>query len=211
MNDPVMELLRRQWQETRRWLEQEQVLDYADRPTGLGTWTVKDLVAHLGLGLGMVTDLKPAQPDDRPLSLARYVAAYPPAAESIAENTSILVAELGPDVLEGLDRIAEDAWAALEQITASVVIGRRGPISYSDFVMTRLLELVVHGDDLARTVPELATTPVLDDAAEIVSEALADVYAEAAGFPPDHAQQPLPWIRHATGRVPANDPYLPLL
>ena len=121
------DLLRRQWQDLRAWLEDVDALGRADVPTGLGDWTVGDLVAHLGLGLRLVTGITPAQEGTVPISLREYVAAYPPAATAIAGQTEELQVELGEDVLAGLDRIAGEAFEHLAGIATPVVLARRGP------------------------------------------------------------------------------------
>ena len=204
-------LLREQWRVLRAWLDEVEILRYADRPTGLGEWSVSDLVAHLGLGLGMLTEITPAEPDAEPMSFGRYVGHYPPAAEAIAANTRDLAAELDGDLLAGLDRIAAEAFAAIEDVTWPVVLGRRGPLGYPDYLRTRLLELVVHGDDLARAVPEAGSSPVLAEAAESVAATLAGAYAEVAGAGQRHGGEAMAWIRAATGRIPSDDVHLPLL
>ena len=40
-------------------------------PVGLGDWTVRDLVAHLGLGIGLARFVTVAAPGADPLSLGR--------------------------------------------------------------------------------------------------------------------------------------------
>ena len=202
-------ILREQWHALRTWLDQVDVLSHGERPTGLGDWTVSDLVAHLGLGLGMLTEITPAEPGTEPMSFARYVGHYPPAADAIAANTRDLAAELEGDLLPGLDRIAAKAFAAIEGVSWAVVLGRRGPLSYPDYLQTRLLELVVHGDDFVRALGA-STSPVLDDAAESVAATLADAYEDVAGSRPS-SSEPMPWIRLAAGRAPSDDVHLPLL
>ncbi len=202
-------LLREQWRVLRAWLAEADVLGHGSLPTGLDAWTVSELVAHLGFGLGMLTEIAPAEPGTEPMSFGRYVGHYPPAAEAIAANTRDLAAELEGDLLAGLDRIAAEAFAAIDGVNWSVVLGRRGPLTYADYLQTRLLELVVHGDDLARAI-DAPTSPVLEDAAESVATTLAHAYAEVAGSSPD-VPDPMLWIRTATGRVANDDPQLPLL
>lgn len=190
------DLLIAQWRRLRSWLEDEAVLNGADRPSGLEGWTVGDLVAHLGLGLRLVTVVSEAPEGTVPLSLVEYVAAYPPGAAGIAAQTDDVRRELGDDVLAGLDGIAEQAFAHLAGLRTPVVQARRGPITRDDFVRTRLLELVVHGDDLARALGA-ASHPGTEEAVAEVAHALA-------------AARPLSWIRLAAGRVASGDPALPL-
>lgn len=203
-------LLREQWRVLRAWLADVEILRYDDRPVGLGEWTVSDLVAHLGLGLGMLTEISPADPDTEPMPFGRYVGHYPPAADAIAAHTRDLAIELEDDLLGGLDRIAADAFAAIEGVDWPVVLGRRGPLGYADYLQTRLLELVVHGDDLARAVPDAGSSPVLEEAAESVADTLADAYRQVAGREAD-VSDPMVWIRVAAGRTPSDDVHLPLL
>lgn len=203
-------LLREQWVALRSWLDAADVGRHTRLSSGLGDWDVGELVAHLGLGLRLLTEITPAPPDAVPLSLGRYVAAYPPAADGIATLTRELAGALGPDVLAGIDEIAERAWTALDDNAAPVVMGRRGPITLEDYVLTRLLELVVHGDDLHRALPDPPPTPVLEPAAEEVAAGLAAAYRELAGGEPVEPD-PMAWIRLAAGRVPSDDPRLPLL
>jgi uncharacterized protein (TIGR03083 family) len=203
-------LLRQQWESLRSWLDQIDVLSHRDLPSDLGAWTVGDLVAHLGLGIGMVAEVTPAPEGSVPLSFGTYVAAYPPAATSISDATRALARELGQDLLGGVDAIAAGAWRALSRNDATVVLGRRGPISRPDYLVTRLLELVVHGDDLHRAVPASTERPSLPRAEWLVAGALAHAYEERAGEKPDLVDA-THWIRLATGRLPSTDGHLPLL
>jgi uncharacterized protein (TIGR03083 family) len=203
------DLLRRQWRELRTWLEEVEALDRAELPTGLGEWTVGDLVAHLGLGLRLVTGIAPAPEGTVPITLREYVAAYPPAATAIAGQTEEIQVELGDDVLGGLDRIAAEAFEHLATIETEVVLARRGPITRDDYVLTRLLELVVHGDDLARTL-DAERHPGDREAVLTVATGLGVAYGEVTGSPPT-VGSPLAWIRLAAGREPSEDPNLPLL
>jgi uncharacterized protein (TIGR03083 family) len=202
-------LLQEQWRELRDWLDSADVMRAADRPSGLGAWTVAELVAHLGLSLGMVAEIRPAPDGVQPLSLAAYVAAYPPAAEQIAELTRTLARDLQPDLLAGVDRIVARAWDALGRCDAAIVLGRRGPLRRTDYVASRLVELVVHADDLATALGD-GRAPVLPDAERAVASALRDVYIERTGRRPAAALD-LAWIRRAAGRVSDSDPCLPLL
>ena len=202
------DLLRRQWQDLRTWLEDVDALGRADVPTGLGEWTVGDLVAHLGLGLRLVIGIAPAPEGTQAMTLREYVAAYPPAATAIAGQTEEVRVELSGDVLAGLDRIAAEAFERLAAIDTPVVLARRGPITRDDYVLTRLLELVVHGDDLARAL-DAPRHPGGLEAVTTVATVLALAYGEVTGRPP-MVGSPLAWIRLAAGREPSEDPNLPL-
>ena len=85
---------------------------------------------------------------------------------------------------------------------------RRGPIARDDYLLTRLLELVVHGDDLQRALGR-TDAPLLPAAVTAVSDALAAAYVKRSR----HARKRCrPGVdRRAAGRVPTDDPHLPLL
>ena len=203
------ELLRRQWQELRDWLRGQPLSRHLATETGLGDWTVGDLVAHLGLSLSFAVDVHEAAGAEATLSTREYVAAYPPAAEEIAELTRLKRAELGGDLVAGVDAIAQRALASLEAFDGEYVAARRGPIRREDYLVTRLIEMVVHGDDLWRVLGG-DRSPVLPEALDVVGAALAEAYREKTGAPPD-VPSPIAWVRVACGRVPSDDPALPLL
>jgi uncharacterized protein (TIGR03083 family) len=181
---------------------------HLDETVGLGDWTVRELVAHLGLGIGLSRSVEAAQPGAVPLSLGDYVRAYPPAAHQIAEMTRELSATFGDDLVAGFRRTAAEALVAIDALDAEVVQARRGPISRDDYLLSRLLELVVHGDDLQRALGR-SDAPLLPEAVAAVSDALAAAYAERSGHATDGTG--LVWLRRAAGRVPHDDPHLPIL
>jgi len=204
----VRTLLEEQFAVLADWLDEVPVSAHLVEPVGLGDWTVRELVAHLGLGIGLPRFVTTAPEDAVPLSLGEYVAAYPPAAEQISGLTRELSTSFGDDLVGGFRRTAAEAFAVLDAIPGEVLQARRGPIRREDYLLTRLLELVVHGDDLQRALSR-SDAPLLPAAVAAVSDALAAAYLERAGAPADVTG--LAWIRRATGRVPADDPHLPLL
>lgn len=204
--DPLL-LWRQQWAALRTWIATAGVLDHGDRPSVLAGWSVRDLVAHLGRGF--LTASMVSESDDAPLTVRQYVTGYAGAAGEIEADARVVAAERGDDLMRWLDQVADDAFILLDGIDAPVVRGPRGPIRRHDFVVTRLLELVVHGDDLARSVPA-GGCPLVETAVAVVAGALADGYAEVAGRRPS-SEHGIDWIRAATGRVPSDDPLLPLL
>jgi len=181
----------------------------SDRTSVLPGWTVAELIAHNGRSF-IATELTVNEPHGEPQSLRSYLAHYGPAATEIADATRTLAAEIRDDLLGGLDELSERAFAHLDSLTAPVVRGLRGCITREDFVLTRLIEVVVHADDLARSLPEINPPPLLDAAVTLVSDALARAYAEVTGSAPSYPPG-LPWIRLAAGRQPSPDPALPLL
>jgi uncharacterized protein (TIGR03083 family) len=205
---PVRTLLEEQFTALSDWLDAVPVGEHLTVPVGLGDWTVRELVAHLGLGIGLSRYVTAAEPGAVPLSLGAYVRAYPPVSEQIAEMTREMSARFGDDLVGGFRRTAAEAFEAIDAMSGEVFRARRGPITRNDYLLTRLLELVVHGDDLQRAL-DRTDAPLLQAAVTAVSDALAAAYVERAGTPASGAG--LEWIRRAAGRVPTDDPHLPLL
>jgi uncharacterized protein (TIGR03083 family) len=210
----VRALLEEQFDALADWLDAVPVSDHLVVPVGLGDWTVRELVAHLAMGIGLSRHVTTAPPGTTPLTLGSYVQAYPPAAGEIDRATHQLATAFGDDLVGGFRRSAAEAFAALDATPGDVLLARRGPIARDDYLATRLLELVVHGDDLHRALvdadAEVLPAPLLAAAVDTVAGALAAAYVERSGTAPADAAG-LPWLRRATGRVPAADPQLPLL
>jgi uncharacterized protein (TIGR03083 family) len=203
----IDDVLRRQWLRLRRWVAG---LDAATqrRDSAVEGWSVAELVAHLGRGLDALADVQPAPPGTVALSLGEYVGAYRHGADEIDRLTRELAQRLGEDPLPGLDAIAARAFAQVTQLRElapdPVVLGLRGPIHLSDMLVSRLVELVVHGDDLVRSLPHPVAAPdgpLEPEAVRLVAEALLDVVVDRGGWDLELVE-PLGWVRLATGRVP---------
>lgn len=201
-------LLRAQWLRLRDWVD-ERDLARDETPSVLPGWTVAELVAHLGMAMGALTRAQPGPPDAEALTFAAYVTTYPDTAADIAERTRELAAETRDGPLPAVERLVADALAHLQVLrdlgADPVVLARRGPVHLSTLVLTRLLELVVHGDDLARSVGGSAPGtlgPLEPGAVQVVAEALREALVETGG-PDLDVVDPLAWTRLACGRVPA--------
>ncbi len=201
--DRLQATLRRQWSLLRGWIGE---LDEAVRrePSVLGSWTVADLVAHLGRAMDALTPARPA-PDLVPLTLGEYLGTYPERAAEIAATSKAIAEEIRFDPLGAVDMMAEAAFAHLAELRAPggdvVVQARRGPILLSELLLSRLVELVVHGDDLARSLPRTLRSPLDPEAVELVSATLLEVLTDRGGWDLE-VVDPLAWIRLACGRVP---------
>ncbi|MEV7396921.1 maleylpyruvate isomerase N-terminal domain-containing protein [Aeromicrobium sp. NPDC092404] len=203
------ELLRSQWAALRGWIESSGLLRHAQQQSVLEAWNVHELVTHVGRSFLDLPVLGPA-PDARAQSIREYISDYGASARDIADGTKQLARSFANDVLAGIDNCARLGFRALDALQAEVVRGPRGAITRDDFVLTRVIELVVHGDDLGRSVPEVPAPPLLDGPVAAVSAALAEAYVEVAGRQPEIGD-PLAWIRVATGRIDSPDAALPLL
>lgn len=203
------ELLRSQWTALRGWIETSGLLRHAQEQSVLEAWNVHELVTHIGRSFLDIPLLGPA-PGAEPRTIREYISDYGAAAREIADGTKQLARSFSGDVLAGIDNCARLGFRALDALRSDVVRGPRGAITRDDFILTRLIELVVHGDDLARSVPQVPAPPSLEGPVAAVSAALAQAYVQVTGHEPEIGEH-LDWIRIATGRVASKDEALPLL
>ncbi len=207
-------LLRAQWLRLRDWVDR---LDLAvdTEPSVLAGWTVAELVAHVGRAMDALTPAQPAAPGTVPLTLAEYVGTYPGRAADIQETTRQIAAQIAHDPLPAVERMAEAAFAQLSVLrdlgADPVVQARRGPVLLSTMVTSRLLELVVHADDLVRSTRLVAPGdpgPLEAGAVAVVADALLDVLVDRGGWAVE-VVDPIAWLRLACGRVPLDARTLP--
>lgn len=204
------DVLRSQWLRLRRWigeLDEESVR----RPSVLPGWSVADLVAHLGRSLDALAACQPAPAGTTPQTFAEYIGRYADGAESIDRTTRALAAEIAEDPLGAVDALAAGAFGQLTVLhdlaPDPVVVARRGPIHLSAMIVSRVLELVVHADDLLRSLDRDDADLIEPVALRLVSRALlaAAVHREGGDVEVvDH----LTWVRLACGRTPADDDVL---
>ncbi|MHC3471132.1 maleylpyruvate isomerase family mycothiol-dependent enzyme [Streptomyces sp. 7R007] len=200
-------------------------------PTRLGEWTVRELVAHIGMCVDVVARLvgRPEPPRaeitvlDWAFGTAANAGALSEAAYGIAGRTA--------DADASLAVVAEDLAGTLAGTPDSRVLDfRTGPITLGDLLVTRTVELVVHTDDLNAAVPGLGI-PYDRQALAACTRLLADALAAKApggstevrippyavvqcvegprhtrGTPPNVVEtDPLTWMRLATGRLAWKD------
>lgn len=164
----------------RDWLAELAEEDFA-APSVLDGWDVRDLLGHLLIVYRGVSDAL-AQPDrGRPIPLADYVQAYRPrAAATSAAAAQSVQAMTGAQVLAELDAAVEKLTAALGPgpLPPPVVLAPRGPLAVDDFVASRIIEVVVHGDDLSRSLPGREPIRQHRDALGRCSRTLAGILAD---------------------------------
>jgi uncharacterized protein (TIGR03083 family) len=134
-----------------------------ERPTVLPGWNVLQLAGHLVLvhtGLRQSLDEQTKGPA---LPIYEFVRRYRRDVEMITAATLEASAGLTVrDVLVLLEIAIDDLATRLEADvqTSQVINTRRGPTTIEDYIATRIIELVVHTDDLNRSVTE-ATPAIL--------------------------------------------------
>ncbi|GAA4857501.1 maleylpyruvate isomerase family mycothiol-dependent enzyme [Kitasatospora terrestris] len=201
-------------------------------PTRLGDWRVRELVSHLGMVVSWVpAHLDDPIPDVRPITPLYWARQTRTAAATINDIAEELAAGAfaGPAaaVAAEFDRCCDALLAALPaaEEPGRLIAMRFGPMPLADFLVTRLVETVVHADDLAQALGTdfahekqavAAATRLLADAfadqvpggaVELRVPPYAVVQAvegpkHTRGTPPNVVEaEPLTWIRLATGRV----------
>src|SRR5690242_6404566 len=196
-------------------------------PSVLPGWTIAELAQHLAMSLRATHTVLADPSPDKPIGLDRYVAAYAAAGPEVLERELSGTAGRDPaDVLAGL--YAERAAAAVaDPPVTRAVAGPRGPLTPADWLVTRAIEMVVHADDLSRSLPERVAVELDRPALRLVTQACADLLATRApgrslelrippyaavqcvagprhtrGTPPNVVEtDPLTWIRLAAGRL----------
>ncbi|WBB80263.1 maleylpyruvate isomerase N-terminal domain-containing protein [Micromonospora sp. WMMD882] len=177
-----------------------------DRPTGCPPWTVRELIAHVRTGAGRVTGMltEPAPPRARVDAAGYFGAAkFTPSvdADRVAGARREAAAVTGRELVADFDRV----WRAADAAVAAhppgrVVRTRHGdPMTLADFLLTRVVEVAVHGLDLAFA---LERPPWLTPGAARV---VAGLLTGGRPVPAELGWDRLALISRATGRVPLTD------
>lgn len=194
-------------------------------PTGLGDWTVRELTAHLCMGVETVSRaLEQPAPPAVEVGLPDWAFATAAYAGPISDDVKAYAASAGPAEL--FEHTTARITALLADAPAARLLAVRvGAMRLGDFLVTRAVELVVHTDDLNRAAG--LDVPFDRQALAACTRLLADALAEKApgastevrippyavvqcvegprhtrGTPPNVVEtDPLTWLRLATGRT----------
>ncbi|GAA0467980.1 maleylpyruvate isomerase family mycothiol-dependent enzyme [Streptomyces olivaceiscleroticus] len=196
------------------------------RPTRLGDWTVRELVAHFAMAVDHVpAALERPAAAKQEVQLVEWPFAPAVYAAAVDERVRAMAAEEDPVAL--LERAAERYAALVPEAEDDrlMAIPRPGAMRLGDLLVTRCLELVVHTDDLADALGK--ELPIDRQALAATTRLLADSLAAKApggsvevrippyavvqcvegprhtrGTPPNVVEtNPLTWVRLATGRA----------
>lgn len=207
--DRTVEALLDQSAALREWLMALPFEAFAG-PSVLTGWDVRLLTGHLVLthrGLLRILD-RPSSAS--PMTAASYVARYRPEASEIDASTVEFTADRTPDeLLLDLDQAIHQLRERLSGALPRVVEAPRGPITTIDFLHTRAIELVVHSDDLSRSLPDRPPVPLQRRTVAMAVRALAGMLAERypgrsveVRVPPHTAVQIIAGPRHTRGTPP---------
>jgi uncharacterized protein (TIGR03083 family) len=181
-------------------------------PSVLPGWTVSVLAGHVAGVLREIPVLLSRVSPEAPQPLAHHFppeSAVPDDAERDGEAAAW--ADTAPAVVRSefaaAATAARDALADMSPL-ATVAVSR-GPAAVADVLLTRVWELVVHADDLGRSLPDNPPPELDPGAVRVSTRGLADLLvARAPGrsvelrVPPYVAVQCVPGPRHTRGTPP---------
>jgi uncharacterized protein (TIGR03083 family) len=146
-----------------------------ERPSVLEGWSVRDLAGHLVFAHRTLRESLARTSAERPLPVHAYVRGYRPNATAIFDASR--AAAEAPDVVAGLETEIELCSSVLAGRLPPEVQRPRGPKAVSDLVRTRIIELVVHSDDLSRSVPDRGPIELRRAALAAATRTLAGILA----------------------------------
>lgn len=187
-------------------------LPYEDfaRPSVLPGWDVRLLTAHLLLQLTGLLRFVDRPTDEVPLPVHEFVRGYRRDVEALDFATAQTAADHTPDeLISSWDQTVHALTARLAQPVPARLDTPRGPTTAVDFLTTRIVELIVHTDDLNRSLPD--RSPIAHDrkamgvAVRSVASLLETAYpgrSVEVRVPPFAAVQAIEGPRHTRGTPP---------
>ncbi|MBV9592642.1 MAG: maleylpyruvate isomerase family mycothiol-dependent enzyme [Actinobacteria bacterium] len=182
----------------------------AARPSVLAGWDVRRLTGHVLMALTVGVGRLGVPDPGPPLPVADYVRAYRASSDEIDKLTEVTSAEHSlAELVTAMRALPRAVDAAAGHASADVVRGGRAPITVVDWLTTRVIELVVHADDLTRSLPELDPAPTVRPALALVVRTFAEILAQRSPgrsvelrVPPFVAVQAIAGPRHTRGTPP---------
>lgn len=140
-----------------------------DQPSALKEFSVRGLAGHLGAQVFYVSRLLAAEaPDEQPLSVVEFYARLDAFRVDVDAEINVRIRQGGEAAAaNGVKALADEVESAVAQQCAAllsepadrVVSFIANPLLLNDFLLTRMMEIVVHSDDLALSAG--ITTPLL--------------------------------------------------
>lgn len=213
--------------EVSAWAEQLPAPAFG-QPSVMPGWDVRTLLAHVVLVHRGLLRWLAAPTGATPLPTHEFVRRYRRDADALDAATRDAAGESAPqELLAELETLRGDVAARLRGELPRVIETSRGPTTVEGFLTTRVIELVVHADDLSRSLPDRSPVELPREALAIASRTLAEILAaqtpgrsvevrvppyvavqavtgprHTRGTPPNVVEtDPLTWLRVASGRV----------
>jgi uncharacterized protein (TIGR03083 family) len=122
-----------------------------DRP-GLGEWNVRELVAHTGRAFTTIEDYLGGTGDEtitNPSDYYRIALALPDIHTSVAERGHLAGAQIGDDPPAAIAELVDRVVPLVDATPLSSMLDvRGGAMTLATYLPTRVLELVMHTDDI---------------------------------------------------------------
>ncbi len=181
------------------------------QPTRLEPWRVRNLLAHVVRNVMAVTSaLRRPAPESRSVSLAGYYDESAKVAAAIRDRAAGETASA-----EGLREAVEAAGKALAGVPDTRLVAvRLGNVTLEEFLVTRCVEGVVHGTDLAHAVLAHPHAWVEPAAVGVCAQHLAERVDQQVHITDRYAHfsacavPVLDFVEWASGRIPAPHPEL---
>ncbi|GAA1239462.1 maleylpyruvate isomerase N-terminal domain-containing protein [Pseudonocardia alaniniphila] len=177
-------------------------------------WTILELAGHLEFAMNMVDTLIDGESDEEPqLDPAGFFLVRRSEVAPIAyQHAYQTVGGRSADQMRESFSATCSATVKRAEATSPDLVGPAlfGPMRLDDFLVTRVVEAVVHGLDLTQALDRepVATSAGIEAAAAVLDELLV---RRAAGQRPADLSDDWKWVEAAAGRVPHGDQRLPLL
>lgn len=165
-----------------------------DRPTRLGGWRNRELLAHLAIQPALLGRfLKNASTEPPVLGLVDNLTGTATLADVIDTAAREKAMAMDVDFATAVEKVRPDLATA---DLARTIVSLQGPIRLADYLVTRCVEAVVHGLDF---VPPVEPDPLAE---AIVYDALLETLAVTApaAVPEARTLPQRQWIEVATGR-----------
>lgn len=177
-------------------------------------WTILELAGHLEFAMNMVDTLIDGKSDEEPKldPAGFFMVRRSEVAPIIYQHAYKTVGDKGSNQMR--ESFSAACSATLKQVESASpdLVGPAffGPMRLDDFLVTRVVETVVHGLDLTQALGRepVATPAGVRTTAAVLDELLA---RRATGKRPADLSDDRKWLEAAAGRVPHVDQRLPLL
>ncbi|HEX2904096.1 MAG TPA: sterol carrier family protein [Jatrophihabitans sp.] len=180
------------------------------RPSVLPGWDVRLLAAHILLQLTGLARLVDRASDESPLPAHEFVRSYRRDVEALDFATLETAADRTPDeLITQWDQTVHALTTRLAQPVPARLNTPRGPITAVDLLTTRILELIVHTDDVNRSLPDRPAVQFDRKALSVAVRTVAGMLETAypgrsveVRIPPFAAVQAIAGPRHTRGTPP---------